>query len=110
MGTVTLKKTSSVSDGAGGKIETPVTVGTYKAEHHLYSTRSGRFQRDEAGAGAGEGPGVQNNVGGYFNFLKPWPVDIAREYTITDADAQEWNVLNVRRYKFTLQVDVERLS
>lgn len=119
---VNIQKATRVKDHAGGKTPTFANIvgqTGLTATLHRYSY-SNLFRHEESPGGMASGPGVltQNKV--FFKFTTP-PADIATNYKIVLASAftlngatewasgTEFNVLFVRRYGRTMQVDCERI-
>lgn len=98
--TFTHRRLSRVGDGAGGKIETPVTIGTVVGRKHFYQRQSQRqLEASDAPARV-----VANEQ--FVCFDDP-AVDVLQNDLLVEGSGVIWKVNHVRVYDFQRQADVE---
>jgi hypothetical protein len=113
--TFTQRRMTRVSDGAGGKIETPVTLGAVTGRKHFYQKESkAQLEREQDPARAVKTLSV-------VIFDDP-TLDIAQHDLLVEGDlsaetdeavlaaAVTWTVNSVRAYDFQTQADVELVA
>jgi hypothetical protein len=101
---VTIKSVVSTKDANGDTTEAETTIGTATARQHFYSTTS--LLEKEQGAGR-ETRELQ-----LFVFDPPFPAILPNpqskvRYRLSVAGGSDYNVLSVRTYEYTMQVDTE---
>lgn len=118
---VNIQKATRTKDHAGGKSAAFANISGQTgltATLHKYGYTS-LFRHEMAPGGMESGPGVMTQNKVFFKFVSPFPDDVDTNYRIVLASAfnlggaAEWasgtafNVLFVRRYARTMQVDCE---
>jgi hypothetical protein len=113
--TFTQRRMTRTSDGAGGKIETPVTIAVLTGRKHFYQKESQQqLEREQDPARA-----VKNEQ--FIAFDDP-TLDIAQHDLLLEGDLSAetdedilsatvtWTVNSVRAYDFETQADVELVA
>jgi hypothetical protein len=116
--TVDVQRDTAAADAYGGKTLTSATIYTgLSATFNYYPSRGGRAERERFESLAQiRGPGVQTRTQGVVIFdPKPSGVTVANSDRIAPNPAVHGvpaalNVIAVREYEFTLQVDVEAVA
>lgn len=118
---VNVQKATRVKDLAGGKTATYANVSGQTgliATLHNYSYKD-QFRIEQTPGGMQSGPGTIDQNLALFTFRPPFPADIGRDYKLVLAADMEqngvvvyasgtaFNVLFVRPYRRTMQVDTE---
>ncbi len=99
----THKRLTRVGDGSGGKVETPVTIGTVVGRKHFYQRQS---QRQIEGTQA---PARVVSNEQFVAFDDP-AIGVVKDDLLIDESGQTWKVLHVRVYDFQCQADVELVA
>lgn len=110
--TITIRRPTKSSDGAGGKVSTFQNLGTAQGTRNFYSSKRGT--RQESSGGGGTGPGVSTQQLRLFVFERPFVetepgivAGIRVGYQLQTDDGLLHKVLTVRPYDSNLQVDTE---
>jgi hypothetical protein len=112
--TFTHRRLSRTGDGAGGKIESPETIGAVTGRSHFYQRESQKqMERTDQPARAVENEKVVIFDDPAFDIRQ---TDLLVEGDLTEAEEEEilaavtWNVKHVRHYDFQTQADVELVA
>lgn len=104
--TITIRRPTKSSDGAGGKVSTFQNLGTAQGTRNFYSSKRGTRQE--------EGPGVATQQLRLFVFRRPFVesepgivAGIKVNYQLQTDDGLLHKVLTVRPYDSNVQIDTE---